>query len=299
MEGSAKPYLPPSPCRPMRAREGGMKNPSAMAEREMLADPPISLLPLGTQQRETTTSPPLRRVAVGQVQDNISLPLSPYLDLALSLSLSAPASSLLPPCLDPSPVSRPPSSLSLPVSLPLEPHHSPLPSRPHPSLSVSPSLSNASFPLSRLPFSTRPPPSLALSRTSSGRPPPCLSMSPFSLSLCRQPLIIAVSVCVTLAASMAARLGSVCMAAFQVCLQIWLTTSLLADGLAVAAQAILASAFANRDYNKAISTASRVLQLSVVMELSLAAFLGFGLQFAWRLFTKDVEVMKLMRIGIP
>lgn len=35
---------------------------------------------------------------------------------------------------------------------------------------------------------------------------------------------------------MAARQGSTCMAAFQICLQIWLTTSLLADGLAVAAQ---------------------------------------------------------------
>ncbi|KAL5988273.1 hypothetical protein ACLOJK_036036 [Asimina triloba] len=141
---------------------------------------------------------------------------------------------------------------------------------------------------------------------------PCLSVSllPVSLLLVTVPVatvrfcslllarVIAVSVCVTLAASMAARLGSVCMAAFQVCLQIWLTTSLLTDGLAVAAQAILASAFANRDYNKAISRASRVLQLSVVMGLSLAAFLGFGLQFAWRLFTKDVEVMKLMRISI-
>lgn len=42
--------------------------------------------------------------------------------------------------------------------------------------------------------------------------------------------------CVTLAASMAARHGSTSMAAFQVCLQIWLATSLLADGLAVAGQ---------------------------------------------------------------
>ena len=42
--------------------------------------------------------------------------------------------------------------------------------------------------------------------------------------------------CVTLAASLAARLGSTSMAAFQVCLQIWLATSLLADGLAVAGQ---------------------------------------------------------------
>lgn len=42
--------------------------------------------------------------------------------------------------------------------------------------------------------------------------------------------------CVTLAASMAARLGPTQMAAFQVCLQVWLATSLLADGLAVAGQ---------------------------------------------------------------
>lgn len=44
--------------------------------------------------------------------------------------------------------------------------------------------------------------------------------------------------CVTLAASMAARRGPTQMAAFQVCLQVWLATSLLADGLAVAGQVI-------------------------------------------------------------
>jgi len=41
---------------------------------------------------------------------------------------------------------------------------------------------------------------------------------------------------VTLAASRATRLGSTTMAAFQICLQVWLTSSLLADGLAVAGQ---------------------------------------------------------------
>nr|GMD65292.1 protein DETOXIFICATION 43 [Ipomoea batatas] len=48
--------------------------------------------------------------------------------------------------------------------------------------------------------------------------------------------VIAATFCVTLAASLAARLGSTVMAAFQVCLQIWLTSSLLADGLAIAGQ---------------------------------------------------------------
>jgi len=48
--------------------------------------------------------------------------------------------------------------------------------------------------------------------------------------------VIAVTFCVTLAASLAARQGPTSMAAFQVCLQVWLAVSLLADGLAVAGQ---------------------------------------------------------------
>ena len=50
--------------------------------------------------------------------------------------------------------------------------------------------------------------------------------------------VTAVTFCVTLAASMAARQGPTTMAAFQVCLQVWLATSLLADGLAVAGQVL-------------------------------------------------------------
>ncbi|MQM14596.1 hypothetical protein Taro_047531 [Colocasia esculenta] len=111
--------------------------------------------------------------------------------------------------------------------------------------------------------------------------------------------VIAVTFCVTLAASMAARLGSIPMAAFQICLQIWLTSSLLADGLAVAGQAILASAFAQKDHHKATVAASRVLQLGVVLGLGLTVVLGCGLRFASRLFTNDIKVLKLIYIGIP
>ncbi|XP_058072427.1 protein DETOXIFICATION 42-like [Magnolia sinica] len=111
--------------------------------------------------------------------------------------------------------------------------------------------------------------------------------------------VIAVTICVTLAASLAARQGSISMAAFQICLQIWLTTSLLADGLAVAAQAILASAFARGEKSKAIATTSRVLQLSIVLGFFLAVFLGVGMQFGGGIFTKNAEVLRLMHIGIP
>ncbi|KAL2328801.1 hypothetical protein Fmac_022228 [Flemingia macrophylla] len=111
--------------------------------------------------------------------------------------------------------------------------------------------------------------------------------------------VIAVTFCVTLSASLAARQGPTSMAAFQVCLQIWLAVSLLADGLAVSAQAILAGAFANKDYEKAKATASRVLQLGLVLGLALAFILGTGLHFGANLFTKDVNVLHLIRIGMP
>ncbi|KAG6400634.1 hypothetical protein SASPL_137475 [Salvia splendens] len=111
--------------------------------------------------------------------------------------------------------------------------------------------------------------------------------------------VIAVTFCVTLAASMVARLGSTEMAAFQVCLQVWLASSLLADGLAVAGQAILASAFARKDYSRASATASRVLQLSLALGFCLAVMLGFGLHFGARIFTKDADVIRLIGVGIP
>ncbi|KAL0864427.1 hypothetical protein Bca101_043545 [Brassica carinata] len=111
--------------------------------------------------------------------------------------------------------------------------------------------------------------------------------------------VVAVTFCVTLSASLAAREGSTSMAAFQVCLQVWLATSLLADGFAVAGQAILASAFAKKDYKRAAATASRVLQLGLVLGFLLAVILGAGLHFGSRLFTKDDNVLHLISIGLP
>ncbi|CAL9218508.1 unnamed protein product [Arabidopsis halleri] len=111
--------------------------------------------------------------------------------------------------------------------------------------------------------------------------------------------VIAVTFCVTLSASLAAREGSISMAAFQVCLQVWLATSLLADGFAVAGQALLASAFANKDYKRAAATASRVLQLGLVLGFLLAVILGASLHFGARVFTKDDEVLRLISIGLP
>ncbi|KAJ4971649.1 hypothetical protein NE237_004748 [Protea cynaroides] len=111
--------------------------------------------------------------------------------------------------------------------------------------------------------------------------------------------VVAVTFCVTLATSMAARLGTDPMAAFNICLQIWLATSLLADGLAVGGQAILATAFAEKNYEMAKATAARVLQMSLVLAVGLAIFIGLGLMFGAKIFTTDKNVIRIIHIGVP
>ncbi|KAL1811643.1 hypothetical protein ACET3Z_021708 [Daucus carota] len=111
--------------------------------------------------------------------------------------------------------------------------------------------------------------------------------------------VIAATSCVTLAASLASRLGSTPMAAFQICLQVWMTSSLLADGLAVAGQAIIACAITEKDYQKAASAASRVLQMAFVLGLGLSLVVGIGLQYGALVFTNDKHVLHLITIGIP
>ncbi|OAY68239.1 Protein DETOXIFICATION 42, partial [Ananas comosus] len=111
--------------------------------------------------------------------------------------------------------------------------------------------------------------------------------------------VIAVTFCVTLAASLAAHHGPTVMAAFQICSQLWLATSLLADGLAVAGQAVLASAFAKKDHRKVVTATARVLQLSIVLGMALTVVLGVGMRFGAGIFSKDANVIKIIHKGIP
>lgn len=111
--------------------------------------------------------------------------------------------------------------------------------------------------------------------------------------------VVAVTFCVTLASSLAARDGPTIMAAFQICCQLWLATSLLADGLAVAGQAVLASAFAKNDNKKVVAATSRVLQLSIVLGICLTVVLGLFMKFGAGVFTKDAAVIEVIHKGIP
>ncbi|OIW11765.1 hypothetical protein TanjilG_10967 [Lupinus angustifolius] len=111
--------------------------------------------------------------------------------------------------------------------------------------------------------------------------------------------IVAATFCVTLSASFAARLGPIEMAAFQTCLQVWLTSSLLADGLAVAGQAILACSFAEKDYEKLTAASARTVQFGIVLGLGLSLVVGIGLYFGAGIFSKSILVVNLIRIGVP
>ncbi|KAL3633364.1 hypothetical protein CASFOL_022891 [Castilleja foliolosa] len=68
------------------------------------------------------------------------------------------------------------------------------------------------------------------------------------------------------------------------------------DDLDSGAMAILACAFAEKDYQKATATAARVLQMGFVLGLGLALFVGLGLQFGSGIFTKDLNVIHMIAI---
>ncbi|XP_054813972.1 protein DETOXIFICATION 43-like [Prosopis cineraria] len=111
--------------------------------------------------------------------------------------------------------------------------------------------------------------------------------------------VVAVTFVVTFAASLATRLGPITMAAHQTCQQVWITSSLISDGLAVAIQAILACSFAEKNYAKAKASAVRILQMTFVMGVGLSLIVGLGLGFGAGIFSKTPSVLHLIKIGFP
>lgn len=103
---------------------------------------------------------------------------------------------------------------------------------------------------------------------------------------------------ITLSTSMAARLGPIAMAAHQICLQIWLSVSLLADAQASSGQALIAGALARGDYEIVKEISYFALKMGLLTGASLAIILGvsFGTIATW--FTKDAEVLRIVRSGL-
>lgn len=110
---------------------------------------------------------------------------------------------------------------------------------------------------------------------------------------------VALLATMTLATSMAARQGPTSMAAHQICLQIWLATSLLSDGLALAGQAIIAGSFAEGDSRKTKEVAIRVLQMGLILGVVMAIVLALVTGSMAGLFTDDAGVLKIVPYLIP
>ncbi|XP_034568522.1 uncharacterized protein [Setaria viridis] len=109
---------------------------------------------------------------------------------------------------------------------------------------------------------------------------------------------IAVLLTLTLSTSLAAREGPVPMAGYEICLQVWLTISLLNDALALAGQALLASEYARGNYKQARMVVYRILQVGGVTGVVLAATLFVGFGSLSLLFTDDPAVLDVAQSGV-
>ncbi|ESW12197.1 hypothetical protein PHAVU_008G092900 [Phaseolus vulgaris] len=109
---------------------------------------------------------------------------------------------------------------------------------------------------------------------------------------------LAVFITVTLSTSVAAQQGPIPMAGHQICMQVWLSVSLLTDALALAGQALLASSYSLGNYKQARRVIYRVIQIGLGAGISLSIILFFWFGSFSTLFSTDSEVVDVARSGI-
>ena len=102
-----------------------------------------------------------------------------------------------------------------------------------------------------------------------------------------------------LATALTARTDSPHAAAHQICLQLWLASSLLADSLAVAAQTLLARSVAAGNMAASQQIAQRVLRWGVLLGVFLAVALGLSSTVVPTWFTKDAGVLTAISAIYP
>ncbi|BAT84019.1 Protein DETOXIFICATION 44 [Vigna angularis] len=109
---------------------------------------------------------------------------------------------------------------------------------------------------------------------------------------------LAVFITVTLSTSVAAQQGPIPMAGHQICMQVWLSVSLLTDALALAGQALLASSYSVGNYKQARLVIYRVIQIGLGAGFSLSMILFFWFGSFSTLFSTDSDVVDVARSGI-
>lgn len=106
---------------------------------------------------------------------------------------------------------------------------------------------------------------------------------------------LAILATMTLGTSMAARQGPMAMAAHQICLQVWLAVSLLTDALAASGQAMIATSYSKGDYGTVKEITFFLLKTGLFTGVFLALLLGASFGTLATLFTKDPEVLGIVR----
>nr|XP_027188258.1 protein DETOXIFICATION 44, chloroplastic isoform X2 [Cicer arietinum] len=109
---------------------------------------------------------------------------------------------------------------------------------------------------------------------------------------------LAVFITMTLTTSLAAKQGPIPMAGHQICMQVWLSISLLTDALALAGQALLAGSYSLGNYEQARLVIYRVIQIGLGAGITLSMILFFGFGAFSSLFSTDSEVLDVARSGI-
>ncbi|GIL79303.1 hypothetical protein Vretimale_16462 [Volvox reticuliferus] len=103
-----------------------------------------------------------------------------------------------------------------------------------------------------------------------------------------------VTVTYAVATSLVARGGPAVAASHQICFQLWLACSLLADALAVAAQSLMGRDIGAGSVAGAREVAARVSSLSLGLGLVLAGALASGWRLLPGIFSSDPEVLRLV-----
>jgi MATE family multidrug resistance protein len=98
----------------------------------------------------------------------------------------------------------------------------------------------------------------------------------------------------TLATAVAARVGTVAVAAYQVLAQLWLFLALVVDALAIAAQAMIGKSVGAGSVD-ARAIANRLLVLGLGLGLALAAVMALAAPWLSQLFTDDPAVVAAIR----
>jgi len=109
----------------------------------------------------------------------------------------------------------------------------------------------------------------------------------------------AITVTYAVATSLAAQAGPAAAACHQVCFQLWLASSLLADSLAVASQTMLATRIAAKDTSASEVVIKRTVTLAAALGVGLAVLMGAFSGSIPSLFTGDSGVLGLIAVTIP